>query len=134
MRPHSSHLSPLTGKSVKHLTKGLLARCIFASTYPAYLPLRPPSKKKSPFYGLSEPYAIQNNPFFLLNMAVFSHFPIQKSPDNTFSSYLSEVTCFHLQHLQPLMFTYIPARNPHLHTYPPFKGGKCEWWGGKIHD
>jgi hypothetical protein len=134
MRLHSSHLPPLTGKSVKRLTKGWLARRAAVSTYPAYTHLQTPIGKGCPFYSQSESFAIQNNPFSSLKMVVFSHLPLQKSPGRAFSSYLTEITHFHLQHLQPLMLTYTPACNPHLHTYPPFKGGKCEWWGGETHD
>jgi hypothetical protein len=134
MRPHTSHLSPLTGKSVKRLTKGLLAGHAAVSTYPAYLHLRAPAGTGSTFRDPSERYAVQNNPFSPLKMVVFSHLLIQKSLDCAFLSRLREITYFHLQHLQPLMLTYTPARNHHLHTYPPFKGGKCEWWGGNTYD
>jgi hypothetical protein len=56
--------------------------------------------------------------------------PIKKSAIYAFFLRLMNLLFYHLQHLQSFTPTYTPARNPHLHTYPPFKGGKCEWWGG----
>jgi hypothetical protein len=130
MQPHASHLPPLTSKRVKRLRRDVIASHAALSTYPAYPHLRLSTGTESPFYGLSKTYAIQNTPFSSLKMVVFFHLSIQKGTDHTLFSCLAEINYFHLRHLQPFMFTYTPTRNPHLHTYPPFKGGKCEWWGG----
>lgn len=108
----------------------MLDRHAALSTYPVYTHLRLSTGTAIPFYSPFKPYAIQNNPFSSLEMVVFSHLAIQRGHNSTFFSCLAELIYFHLQHLQPFTVTYAPVRNPHLHTYPPFKGGKCEWWGG----
>jgi hypothetical protein len=134
MQPHSPYLPALTSKSVNRLTKGLLARRAALSTYLTYPHLQPPVGIGAPPCNPSRPQTTQNGPLSLKKMVVFLHLTLQKSPNYAFPSYLTEVACFHLRHLQPLTSTYAPTRNPHLHTYPPFKGGKCEWWRGEIHD
>jgi hypothetical protein len=130
MQPHSPHLPPLTGKSVSRLANGLLARIAALSTYAAYSHSQLLAGTGAPFCCLSRPPTTQNNPFSPSKMAVFFRSPVEKVVNCAFFLHLSGSSYFHLRHLQPFTPIYTPARNPHLHTYPPFKGGKCEWWGG----
>jgi hypothetical protein len=134
MQSSSPHLPSLTGKSVNRLANGRLARIAAPSTYISYSHLQPPAGTGTSSCCPPRPQTTQNNPFSLSKVAVFFHLPLKKVAICAYFLYLNEYIYFHLQHLQSFTSIYTPARNPHLHTYPPFKGGKCEWWGGGTHD
>jgi hypothetical protein len=130
MPPHSPHLPSLTGQSVNRPANGSFTWSAAPFTYTAYFHSQPPAGHGAPISGQFSPPSAQNRPFSPSKTAILSLLPVQKVPGCEYFLHLSEFSYFHLRHLQPLMIIYTPAHNPHLHTYPPFKGGKCEWWEG----
>jgi hypothetical protein len=131
MGPHSPHLPSLTGQSVSRLPNSLSAWGTSSTTYATY-PHSWTSNTgaRSMFSSPIWPLAAQNAPLSPQKTTFLPVLSLQTGFNCTFLSCRTPLSHFHLQHLRPFMVTYTPARNPHLHTYPPFKGGKCEWWGG----